>query len=349
VATEAEDRNGHDTAHEVADELPPMCGAPATSPAPPALAHTAAFAATPPSVEPVEPVEPVKPVDPIDPVARMGEPYLPEGAPPGPIWGAEANGDPAPIPVIELADVTKIYRTGSLDVAALRGVDLRIDAGEYVAVMGPSGSGKSTLMHIIGCLDVATEGTFRLAGDDVGEMDEVDLAEIRNRRIGFVFQQFNLLPSLSAWRNVELPLTYARVPRDVRKARALEALDRVGLADRVDHRPGELSGGQQQRVAVARALVTDPALILADEPTGNLDSVATADVLALFDELHEQRRTIVLITHEMEVAQRAHRIIRVRDGMIVSEGSHQEAVEVGAGAHAAEARAGIGVVPAVSG
>ena len=267
------------------------------------------------------------------------------------MWGAEAEGDPAPFPVIELVDVTKIYRTGSLEVAALRGVDLRIHAGEYVAVMGPSGSGKSTLMHIIGCLDVATSGIFRLAGEDVGEMDEVDLAEIRNRRIGFVFQQFNLLPSLTAWRNVELPLTYARVPRDMRRAQAMEALDRVGLADRVDHRPGELSGGQQQRVAVARALVTDPALILADEPTGNLDSVATADVLALFDELHEQQRTIVLITHEMEVAHRAHRIIRVRDGMIQSGVRHEtgETNEAGVGAHAAEARAGIGVVPAVSG
>jgi len=310
--------------------------------------------------EPAEPVvlvgpaEPVGLVEPVGWVDGMGETYLPTGSFAEPMWGAAGDADPAPIPVIELADVTKIYRTGSLEVAALRGVDLRIDAGEYVAVMGPSGSGKSTLMHIIGCLDVATAGAFRLAGEDVGEMDEVDLAEIRNRRIGFVFQQFNLLPSLTAWRNVELPLTYARVPRDVRKARALEALDRVGLADRVDHRPGELSGGQQQRVAVARALVTDPALILADEPTGNLDSVATADVLALFDELHEQQRTIVLITHEMEVAQRAHRIIRVRDGVIQSGARHEtiatsQTSEDGAGAHEAEARAGIGVVPAVTG
>ena len=183
--------------------------------------------------------------------------------------------------------------------------------------MGPSGSGKSTLMHIIGCLDVPTAGTYRLAGEDVGEMDEVDLAEIRNRRIGFVFQQFNLLPSLSAWRNVELPLTYAGVPRDERKAGRSRRWSGSGWRIGSTHRPGELSGGQQQRVAVARALVTDPALILADEPTGNLDSVATADVLALFDELHEQGRTIVLITHEAEVAQRAHRIIRVRDGVIV--------------------------------
>jgi putative ABC transport system ATP-binding protein len=183
--------------------------------------------------------------------------------------------------------------------------------------MGPSGSGKSTLMHIIGCLDVLTTGWYRLTGADVAAMDQVELAEIRNKRIGFVFQQFNLLPSLPAWRNVELPLIYAGVRRDARKKRALAALDRVGLADRIHHRPGELSGGQQQRVAVARALVTDPALILADEPTGNLDSTATADVLGLFDELHEQGRTIVLITHEHEVAERARRIVRVRDGLLV--------------------------------
>ena len=185
--------------------------------------------------------------------------------------------------------------------------------------MGPSGSGKSTLMHIIGCLDVPTAGDYLLAGEDVGEMDEVELAEVRNRQIGFVFQQFNLLPSLTAWRNVELPLTYAGVKRDERKRRAIEALERVGLADRVDHRPGELSGGQQQRVAVARALVSDPALILADEPTGNLDSVATEDALALFDELHAQGRTIVLITHELDVAQRSRRIVRVRDGLLQTD------------------------------
>jgi len=175
-------------------------------------------------------------------------------------------------------------------------------------------------MHIIGCLDMPTEDIYLLAGDDVGEMDEVDLAQVRNRQIGFVFQQFNLLTSLNAWRNVELPLTYAGVKRDERKRRALEALDRVGLADRVGHRPGELSGGQQQRVAVARALVSDPALILADEPTGNLDSVATEDALTLFDELHAQGRTMVLITHEIDVAQRSRRIVRVRDGRIQSDG-----------------------------
>jgi putative ABC transport system ATP-binding protein len=222
-------------------------------------------------------------------------------------------------PVIELQDVTKVYEMGSVRVEALRGVTLRIDEGEYVAIMGPSGSGKSTLMHIIGCLDVATSGSYLLAGEDVSVMDDVELAEVRNRRVGFVFQQFNLLPSLTALRNVELPLSYAAVDRAARHRRARVALDRVGLGDRVQHRPGELSGGQQQRVAVARALATDPALVLADEPTGNLDSSATTEVLSLFDELHRAGRTVVLITHEAEVAERAARIIRIRDGAIVAD------------------------------
>ena len=225
----------------------------------------------------------------------------------------------ADVPVIELEHVAKIYRMGNQEVHAVQDVSLRIEAGEYVAIIGPSGSGKSTLMHIIGCLDVATAGTYRLAGEDVGVLDEIDLAEVRNRRIGFVFQQFHLLPSLPAWRNVELPLIYAGIGRAERRRRATQALERVGLGDRIDHRPGELSGGQQQRVAVARALVGDPALILADEPTGNLDSTATADALELLDELHAQGRTIVLITHEAEVAERARRIVRVRDGLIQSD------------------------------
>jgi putative ABC transport system ATP-binding protein len=220
--------------------------------------------------------------------------------------------------IIEMTDVRKTYAMGTLAVEALRGVSLRIAQGEYVAVAGPSGSGKSTLMHIIGCLDLPTSGDYTLAGGRVTELSETHLADIRNRRIGFVFQQFNLLPSMTASRNVELPLAYASVPPAERRARAEEALTRVGLSDRLKHRPGELSGGQQQRVAVARALVTDPALILADEPTGNLDSTASADVLGLFDELHAMGRTIVLITHEAEVARRASRSVLIRDGQLVS-------------------------------
>jgi putative ABC transport system ATP-binding protein len=218
--------------------------------------------------------------------------------------------------IIEMRDVRKTYATGTLEVEALRGVSLTIGQGEFVAVAGPSGSGKSTLMHILGCLDVPTSGTYQLAGGDVGELTESHLANIRNRRIGFVFQQFNLLASMTALRNVELPLAYAGVPRAERRRRAAAALDRVGLADRLEHRPGELSGGQQQRVAVARALVTDPALLLADEPTGNLDSASSADVLDLFTQLHTAGRTIVLITHEPDVAARAQRTVLIRDGVL---------------------------------
>jgi putative ABC transport system ATP-binding protein len=222
-------------------------------------------------------------------------------------------------PVIDLRDARKTYRTGDLEFEALRGVDLRIERGEYVAIVGPSGSGKSTLMNVLGCLDTLTSGTYRLAGDDVADMDETDLASVRNEQIGFVFQQFNLLPSLSALRNVELPLVYRGVAPAERRDRAAEALARVGLADRTAHRPGQLSGGQQQRVAVARALVGEPALVLADEPTGNLDSRSTADVLDLLDALHAQGRTIVLITHEHEVAQRSRRVVRVLDGLVTSD------------------------------
>jgi putative ABC transport system ATP-binding protein len=218
--------------------------------------------------------------------------------------------------VIELERVTKVYRTGSISVAALRGVSLSIEQGEYVAIIGPSGSGKSTLMHILGCLDIPTSGRYHLAGDDVSRMSETELAEVRNRSIGFVFQQFNLLASMTAWQNVELPLAYAGVSRADRKERAMEALSRVGLAGRVHHRPGELSGGQQQRVAVARALVTEPDLILADEPTGNLDSVSAADVLRLMGELHETGRTLLLITHDVEVASSANRVVGIRDGLL---------------------------------
>jgi putative ABC transport system ATP-binding protein len=223
--------------------------------------------------------------------------------------------------LIELDDVRKIYRTGSLEVGALRGITLDIDDGEYVSVMGPSGSGKSTLMHIVGCLDVPTSGRYRLAGEDVSEMSEEQLAEVRNRRIGFVFQQFNLLATMPAWRNVELPLAYGgavsgHAGRAERRDRAIAALGQVGLADRVAHRPGELSGGEQQRVAIARALVTEPALILADEPTGNLDSAATADILGLLDDLHARGATIVLITHEADVARRSKRTVRLLDGLV---------------------------------
>lgn len=230
--------------------------------------------------------------------------------------------------VIELVGARKTYTTGSITFEALRGVDLRIEAGEYVAVMGPSGSGKSTLMHILGCLDVLTEGTYRLAGEDVEQLDEVELAQIRNRHIGFVFQQFHLLPSLPAWRNVELPLLYSGMRAAERKERAMLALERVGLGDRTANRPGELSGGQQQRAAVARALVTDPALILADEPTGNLDSASTEEVLGLFDELHGAGRTVVLITHEADVAHHARRTVRVRDGLIVADSAAEGQVAV---------------------
>jgi putative ABC transport system ATP-binding protein len=225
----------------------------------------------------------------------------------------------AEVPLLELRDVGKTYRSGSLEVEALRGASISIRTGEFVAIMGPSGSGKSTLMHVLGCLDSPTSGTYWLAGQDVSAMSEEELAEVRNRRIGFVFQQFNLLPSLTAGRNVELPLCYAGLGRAERSAQALAALARVGLAHRVAHRPGELSGGQQQRVAIARALVGDPALILADEPTGNLDSTSTADVLSLLAELHAAGRTIVLITHESEVAAAAQRTVHILDGAISSD------------------------------
>jgi putative ABC transport system ATP-binding protein len=221
--------------------------------------------------------------------------------------------------IIELEGVRKSYGAGDAEVHALRGVDARVEEGEYVAVIGPSGSGKSTLMHILGCLDLPSGGLYRLAGEDVSGMGEEQLADIRNRRIGFVFQQFHLLPTLSAARNVELPLVYAGVAREERHERARAALERVGLGHRTGHRPGELSGGQQQRVAVARALVTEPALVLADEPTGNLDSTSTHDVLGLLDDLHEAGRTIVLITHEHEVAARAGRNLVIDDGAITSD------------------------------
>jgi len=231
--------------------------------------------------------------------------------------------------VIELQRVTKTYRTGDVEVHALRGVDLVVRRGELVAIMGASGSGKSTLMNIVGCLDVPTAGRFLLDGIDVRALDDASLATVRNRRIGFVFQSFNLIPRTSALANVELPLAYGGVARRERRQRALAALDAVGLGDRVEHLPTELSGGQQQRVAVARALVTSPAIVLADEPTGNLDSVSTAEIMQLFVQLNREGRTIVLITHEPDVAAYATRVVRMRDGLVVADDVRP--VPVGAG------------------
>jgi len=230
----------------------------------------------------------------------------------------------ASAPVIALEEVTKTYELGDISVHALRGVSAPIARGEYVAIMGQSGSGKSTLMNILGCLDAPSSGMYRLNGIDVAVADEDDLADLRNREIGFVFQSFNLIPRTRAGANVELPLAYAGLPRAERRRRALAALAEVGLSDRVHHLPSELSGGQQQRVAIARALVTNPRLILADEPTGNLDTESTAEVLAIFERLWDEGRTIVLITHEHDVAERAERVIELRDGRIVADRATEE-------------------------
>jgi len=222
--------------------------------------------------------------------------------------------------IVEISEVRKTYKTGSITFEALRGVTLNVEEGEYLAITGPSGSGKSTLMNILGCLDIPTDGSYLLGGEDVSTMSEKDLAVVRNKRIGFVFQQFNLLRSMTAQRNVELPLLYAGIHAKERHTLAREALERVGLGDRTHHKPGELSGGQQQRACIARALVTNPDIILADEPTGNLDSVSTHDVLRLLHELHDQGRTIILITHEHDVALESQRQVQIYDGLL-SEGS----------------------------
>ena len=222
-------------------------------------------------------------------------------------------------PVLEVRDLTKVYGTGEATVHALRGVSMTVERGDYVAIMGSSGSGKSTLMNILGALDVPTTGTYLLDGVDVSELADRQLALARNRLIGFIFQAFNLIPRTSAAANVELPLAYAGVKPKERRRRALAALDVVGLADRARHEPNQLSGGQQQRVAVARALVTEPALLLADEPTGNLDTRSTEDVLQVFDQLSAAGRTIVIITHEPDVGARAKRLIRLVDGRIVHD------------------------------
>ncbi len=219
-------------------------------------------------------------------------------------------------PLIEIRDLRKVYALDGVEIQALRGIDLTVEEGELIAIMGPSGSGKSTLMNILGCLDVADSGTYRLRGEDVTRMSPDQLARLRNREIGFVFQSFNLLPRTSALENVETPLVYAGVGRQERHARAREALERMGLGERLMHLPNQLSGGQQQRVAIARALVTRPALLLADEPTGNVDTATTEEILSVLEALNREGLTIVLITHEPDVAGRARRVLTVRDGRL---------------------------------
>ncbi len=231
--------------------------------------------------------------------------------------GAAARGEADLL--IDIADLWKTYLMGGSEVHALRGVDLRVKAGEYLAIMGPSGSGKSTLMNLMGCLDSPTKGRYTLHGRLVSDLHEDELARIRNQEIGFVFQTFNLLARATAQQNVELPLVYAGLPPAERRARAAEALLQVDLADRASHRPNELSGGQRQRVAIARALVTRPAILLADEPTGNLDSVTSREIMALLERLHEQGNTIIVVTHEHDIAAHARRIVSIRDGRIAAD------------------------------
>ena len=232
--------------------------------------------------------------------------------------------------VIEVANVTKTHRGGDVSVHALRGIDFVVREGEYMAIMGPSGSGKTTLLGILGCLDRPTEGSYKLDGDEVSRLSETRRARVRGRRIGFVFQAYNLLPRSTAVKNVELPLIYAGVPRGERHQRALRALDQVGLAERARHRPSQLSGGEQQRVAVARALVVDPTVLLLDEPTGNLDSKSADEVLAILDRVHRAGATIVMVTHSNEVAARASRILRFADGLIVGDEPVERSMVLGA-------------------
>jgi putative ABC transport system ATP-binding protein len=226
------------------------------------------------------------------------------------------------VALIELEEVRKVYEMGEVEVRALDGVDLEIERGEYVAVMGASGSGKSTLMNLLGCLDTPTSGRYLLNGVEVQGLDDQELAAIRNKEIGFVFQTFNLLARTSALQNVELPLVYAGVPRRERRERARTVLEEVGLADRADHQPNELSGGQRQRVAVARALINKPSILLADEPTGNLDTRTSAEIMELFDQLHGAGNTVILVTHETDIAAHAHRQVMLRDGRVLTDERH---------------------------
>ncbi|SRR5581483_9136015 len=221
--------------------------------------------------------------------------------------------------IIHMSGIRKVYDTGKVKVEALKGVDLEIRKGEMVAIVGPSGSGKSTLMNLLGCLDTPTAGSYELGGDDVAGVTRDELAEIRNRRVGFVFQNFNLLPHISSQENVEMPMLFGGVPVRERRERARDLLTKVGLGDRVDHKPTELSGGQMQRVAIARALAMDPAIILADEPTGNLDTSSGSDIMSIFNELWKQGRTLVIITHDPALAKRASRVVEIRDGVVMND------------------------------
>ena len=233
-----------------------------------------------------------------------------------------------PEKIIEIKGLKREFLVGSEIVKALKGVDVSVMKNEYLAMMGPSGSGKSTLMNLLGCLDTPTAGAYSLNGTDVSSLKDDDLAEIRNKEIGFIFQTFNLLPRLTALENVSLPLVYAGYNSEDRKIKAQDVLEKVGLGDRMDHRPNQLSGGQRQRVAVARALVNDPSIILADEPTGNLDSKTSLDIMRLFEEIHEMGNTLIVVTHEEEVASHAHRILRLRDGLVESDLHNENIVKL---------------------